>query len=1125
MPAVENDHPAPELLPAFALGQLDAEVAGSIERHVAACDSCCQALLEVSDDALVARLRHSAIGAAALPSSEGATLAASAPGMGTAETPAALPAELATHPRYQVEALLGIGGMGAVYRAYHRVMERPVALKVINQTLTNKPAMVERFVREGKAAARLSHPNIVTALDADQAGATHFLVMEYVEGIDLARLVKEQGALPVDRACEYVRQAALGLQHAFEHGMVHRDVKPHNLMLTPAGQVKILDFGLARFACEAASEGGVTATGMVLGTVDYIAPEQADNARAADIRADVYSLGCTLYHLLAGRPPFPTGSPIQKVMAHVEKTPQPLSELRNDLPEKLMPVLERMMAKNPSDRYQTPAEVAEALWPFTDQTAIICAPKARSLPRAFFDRSAVLDQRPRRRRTRAFVAAALALLLVGGGLLGLAVYRIQTDKGELVIQTENDDVEVVISVGGKLVKIIDTKTGKHVTLDSGDYELKLKDQPEGLKLSLDKVTLKRGDTVLVTIQRVDKPSAGKLGEVRELTFPGGKEQNVYYTAFSPDDRYLLASGDVWSVGTAVWETATRNFVTTVPVSAGAVFLPVNGHVLGAGKDGQLAVWDPITNKEVRHFEAHRSSGWPSLSADGTRAVSYGHAVGDPVVVWDVTTGKPIAEIPAGHDGLFLARLSPDGKRIVSAGAAGHTLRLWDVAQKKAIKTWVVKDRAVNGLIYFRPDGRSFVIATDTDRGILEFDDQADSPRCLREWRYTSAAGMSRDGRFALLSNGTTVYGFDVTDRKDLGQVALPTDVRGYIAVSADGRTGAAIGPGTSEVRGAPRIYLFRLGDPPPPEKVGEVRRFEGHTKGIIGISYSPDGRYALTTSYDLTVRMWDVKTGKQVRRFDGYTTWTYKAILSPDGRRVLTGGDDRAIRIWDAETGKELRRGEGHTEGIISVAVSPDSARALTCSWDKTIRLWNVETGEQLKVLEGHSDVVSGVTFSPDGKRALSWSNDKSVRLWDLESGKEIRQFVGHSEWVASAALSPDGRRAVSCGYDKSVRLWNVETGKEVRCFEGHTGHVRAVVFSPDGRSILSAATPANVDEEGDRSVRIWNVETGKELHRLDTGNVTNIALSPDGRYLLMASTWHPDVRLWRLPDLPAHKP
>jgi hypothetical protein len=356
-------------------------------------------------------------------------------------------------------------------------MRRRVAVKVIKREYTANPDALERFRREVENAARLSHPNIVTTYDAEDAGETQFLVMEYVDWTDLGRLVQERGPLPVDRACDYVRQAAVGLQYAFEQRMVHRDLKPHNLMLTPDDRVKILDFGLACFASEVASATSLTGTGMILGTVDYMAPEQADSARQADIRSDIYSLGCTLYHLLAGQPPFPKGTPLQKVMAHREKQPQPLSELRPDLPEGFMPVLERMMAKNPKHRYQTPAEVALALQPF------------------------IIPPPPPVRDAGWLVIATGILAFLVAGLLGVGVYRIATDKGELIIETDNADVEVVVSQGGRKVKIIDTRTGKHITLNSGEYELELKDGQEGLKLSPAKFTLSRGETVLATITR------------------------------------------------------------------------------------------------------------------------------------------------------------------------------------------------------------------------------------------------------------------------------------------------------------------------------------------------------------------------------------------------------------------------------------------------------------------------------------------------------------------------------------------------------------------------------------------------------------------------------------------------
>src|SRR5262249_46075585 len=276
-----------------------------------------------------------------LPRVGGATETLPGPGI-LGDPDLALPPELAGHPRYLVQRLLGRGGMGAVYQAVHRVMERPVALKVMRPDLIANPAAVERFRREVRAAAQLVHPHIVTAFDAEQVGSLHFLVMEYVAGRNLAEVVAASGPLPVGRAVSYIRQAARGLQHACDKGMIHRDIKPHNLILADAadshdpdvrthGQVKILDFGLARFATE---EGGgpQTASGVIMGTVDFMAPEQADSARKADIRSDIYSLGCTLHYLLTGRVLFPDGTMIQRVMSHVERTPPPLSAFRSDLP-------------------------------------------------------------------------------------------------------------------------------------------------------------------------------------------------------------------------------------------------------------------------------------------------------------------------------------------------------------------------------------------------------------------------------------------------------------------------------------------------------------------------------------------------------------------------------------------------------------------------------------------------------------------------------------------------------------------------------------------------------------------------------------------------------------------------
>ncbi len=339
-----------------------------------------------------------------------------------------IPSELANHPRYRVLNQLGAGGMGMVYRAEHVMMGRTVAVKVMAQKYTANPTAVERFRREVRAAAKLAHPNIVTAFDADEAEGRHFLVMEYVEGVSLDRVVNRRGPLPVATACHVVRLVALGLQHAHSKGMVHRDIKPQNVMVNKKGLVKVLDFGLARLATDAdlppdpASDAtrpqnvAVTGTNMVLGTPDYLSPEQAKSTRDVDHRSDIYSLGCLFYFALAGRPPFAHAkSAFDKVIAHTTEQPEPVTKLRDDVPDEIASILLRMLAKDPAERFATAQEVAAALLAFTRPTTtnpsgLIAIPIMDAIPLADFEvieetpsvesRTLVATPPPAARRTR-----------------------------------------------------------------------------------------------------------------------------------------------------------------------------------------------------------------------------------------------------------------------------------------------------------------------------------------------------------------------------------------------------------------------------------------------------------------------------------------------------------------------------------------------------------------------------------------------------------------------------------------------------------------------------------------------------------------------------------------------------
>ncbi|HEX4590312.1 MAG TPA: protein kinase [Gemmataceae bacterium] len=286
--------------------------------------------------------------------------------------------------KYKLLEHLGTGGMGHVYLCDHIRLGRRVAIKFLPADKANDQTCLARFEREARAAATVDHRNIVRAHDIDRhrhgSDVFHFLVMEYVDGSNLQYIVDKLGPLTIERACHYIRQAADGLQHAHEVGLVHRDIKPANLLLDRSGTVKILDLGLVRFFHDDGDD--LTkrlGANSIIGTADYLAPEQAVNCHAADIRADIYSLGVTFYFLLTGRSPFKGGSLAQKLIYQRMQPPEPVRNVRPDIPDGVARIIDKMLAKYPADRYQQPSELRTALEPWTDQP--IPPPPEAEMPR------------------------------------------------------------------------------------------------------------------------------------------------------------------------------------------------------------------------------------------------------------------------------------------------------------------------------------------------------------------------------------------------------------------------------------------------------------------------------------------------------------------------------------------------------------------------------------------------------------------------------------------------------------------------------------------------------------------------------------------------------------------------
>jgi WD40 repeat protein/tRNA A-37 threonylcarbamoyl transferase component Bud32 len=712
-------HPSEDALNNFVLGKLPDEEAADVERHLAACPGCTtRAATAGPGDTLVGLIASAATWrdpdrvATPTPPPSAAATPSFAPtfGLGSAgsvggDAGCDPPPVLIDHPRYRPVRLLGVGGMGSVWLAEHAVMGRRVAVKVIRPDLLARPQTAERFVREVRAAARLHHPNLVTAFDAEEADGSCLLVMEYVPGEPLSEVVRA-GPLPVADACRAARDAARGLAAAHAAGLVHRDVKPSNLIRTPDGLTKILDFGLVTDDDRLA---GLTGENMVVGTPDYIAPEQAEDAHLADARADVYGLGCTLYHLLAGRVPFPGESVLRKLDAHRAAIPDPIPTV----PQALHTIVAKMMAKRPDDRFPTAAEVADALEPFVLELEP-AAPRAR---------------KPR----RVLAAVAVGLLALAGLAVGGVVYEVKRGKEVIAVETDDPAVEVVMRRNGELIRIIDTKTNQTWELDT----LRMRLTPDGNGLSIDlpgkdPATLRRvdGGKVAVVIRRqADEPA----GEVRVFR---GHADGLLTVAMSPDGRYAATAGS-WPLNAdpviRLWDVRTgeqlKQFQGHTHVVYSVVFSPNGKQLLSVSHDATGRLWDVESGQEVTRLvnsgigvgfgavflkdgktaltSCERVRLWDlgtgeirktfgdvagdqmrsiDLSPDGkTVAVGETLNVGGPgdVRLWDVATGTTLATL-AGHVGLIYAvRFSPDGRRLVSAGGDG-TARVWDLTERKEV---------------------------------------------------------------------------------------------------------------------------------------------------------------------------------------------------------------------------------------------------------------------------------------------------------------------------------------------------------------------------------------------------------------------------------------------------------
>jgi WD40 repeat protein len=1039
------------------------------------------------------------------------------------ECAATVPGPLARLGDFETVRVIGRGGMGTVYEAVQISLGRRVALKLLPSLAAEDPRRLARFQLEARAAAALNHPSIVPVYSVGSEGDLHFFVMRLIEGKTVATIIRE-GEHPGPRAvAELGCQIAEALHFAHEHGIVHRDVKPSNLMIDGAGRPWITDFGLARIGQQA----DLTVTGDVLGTLRYSSPEQAVGARAVvDHRTDIYSLGATLYEFVSLEMAFPGEDRFEVLRRIAEEEPKALSKIDRTIPRDLETIIGKAMAKNPAERYATAKQFAEDLARFRDDRPIL----ARA--------PGLLDYTAKWcKRHRPAVAAAVLLLIAAA-----AVFAVNASTRNRVLSRHNAELKSALDLADRH----DQRTRQlwHDSQMRLAQQSLTAGQTEFAQELLEGMRPKRGEP---DPRGFDWRLLRSLAH-REVSVLSGHEASVIDIAISPDGR-TVASSDTDGV-LIFWDLENglergRAFVGDVGMNA--LWFSPDGRVLAvrtvdSGKV-RFKLWDPLTGRELSTLRAlEGDNALLAFSPDGTRVlrgtnpedgqsagrlefddISHGFAyagqaatpvlchywnvpsggrgfvVSDPNwrVSWiDFTTLKAVSTLPGTFPG---AQLAVDANGQTIAVIRSGSIAFWDTRSKRLIGTvatpfcdWLEFSSDGNRLVGFPVDREQ--------EGMVIIGDVKTRPRAvLLEGMPTRnlRAAFTPDGHtLAVGGSGPVPVGlWDTRTGRRVAQLAstighasdlvFTPDVGSLVIGCSDGRI---------------RVWHFRQGQ-------GELDSIAGHSAEVWGLCYNADGSVLISAGDDHAIKLWNPRDGSLRRTLEGHESLVTSVAVSDDNRTLASAGFDKAVRLWDLPSGAVRGVLRGHTDRVRSVSFSGDGRKLASAGSDSTIRIWDVGTLECVKVLTGHTDTVRAVAFHPGRGLLVSASDDRTMRVWDVENALPPLTLP-RTKNCASVAFSPDGAILASGDDWGSVTIWNVADWSRRTSVKGSDAGVFSLAFSRDGRTLAAGCV--------DAKVRLWDPLTGQVTLLLDAspGRVNAVVFSPDGRTLASAS--HSGlIRLW----------
>ena len=960
---------------------------------------------------------------------------------------------------YELLDEIARGGMGIVYRARQISLDRIVAVKLILIGRFAEKAAVRRFKAEAAAAAKLRHPNIVAIHEIGEEGGQHFFSMDHVEGTNLADFIRER-PISIRQTAQLLETIAEALHYAHEQGIVHRDLKPSNILIDGLLEPRITDFGLAR---DLKADSDLTLTGQMLGSPNYISPEQASGKTAVGVPSDIYSLGAILYHLLSGRPPF-AAETITETLQQVATT-EAISprRLNPGIPRDLETICLKCLEKEPAKRYVTAVALAEDLGRFLDDAPIAARPVSK------------MEGAWRWCRRKPIVAGLTAAVFLSFviGFIGVFwqwrraeqhadqsrhnLYAANMNLAQAALETGNTGHAQDI-----LRKYLPQKGQKDLRGWEWRYAWDQCRSDELFTLESAGVTV---STLAFTTNAALLAAGSRGGTVVLWDFPNKKpiriltqSDAVHGLAFSSNDKELIVGTSDGQV--TFWSSETWQRVATLTNLSRIRSLRVSpdGKLLVVSSTPFLTLWDLADRRQIQRLELLRDSDFiPAGAAFSPDSSLLAYNRGDgTIVLRDLAKAKTIGELQ-GHEHYVTAlAFSSDGAILVS-GSRDRTVRVWDVSSQKELRSlgplpgWI-------GSVAFSPDGALLAVVGAGQRvRLFETGSWQEVSNLKGHTEEIWAAAFAPDGRTLMTgSKDETIKGWAIgTQRQPVWQ-PLPSDVTAVVPLT---------GTRFLYMVHSNRTYSVWRTDP-----LAEAGRYRFPIRGAIASStVSPDGRLWAAATTNGLLKIFDHVKKELIAELPFPGSSSAKLAFSYDAQILAGVANDRTCRVWRITVGtaseitafatiapavkKPKFSRSGHLVGILT------SAGAVEV-WSIASALANTETpgAKKISTVGSGQWLAEDVVFSRDHALAVTASASGRVNVWDLKTERQIADIGGQLNSTFSVTLSQDERRLAACGGDGTVKLWDMQTKQEVASLKLHKHSLSRVEFSSDDDSLFVTA-------------------------------------------------------------------